>query len=81
MQEYQARTTEITIVDGVSVDITVSGDESRSEKVLMDLKDRLGWIGAAYDQETPISQIDERPSDFRPLMTVNWESVFSPEDE
>lgn len=73
---YRGMTEDITIVDGVEVDITVRGDEDRAEKVLMDLKERLGVIGAAYDQETPPDELEAIPSKFQPPMRVAWEHVL-----
>jgi len=81
MSEYQATTREIEIVRGVSVDITVRGDEDKSEKVMMDLKDRLGYIAEAYETETPPDKINDRSAKNSPLMTVAWDRVLEPEDD
>lgn len=83
--EYNARTTGITVVDGVEVNVEVSGDEDRAEKVLMDLKERLGRLGAAIDAQTPP---DELPDDLGndhpgkvPPMTVAWDRIFEDDGE
>jgi hypothetical protein len=77
MSDYKAKSKEITVVDGVSVDIEVSGpNEDRAEKVMMDLKDRLGWIGQAYAEQSPPSELSDRAPEYAPLMTVDWEQVF-----
>jgi hypothetical protein len=78
--DYMATVKEISAVDGVEVDIIVRGDEDRADKVLMDLKDRLGWIGAAYEIEVPPDWMDDRPDEYTPLMSVNWARVFGVED-
>lgn len=82
--EYSATTLGIGVIDGVSVDITVSGDEDKAEKVLMDLKERAGRLAAAFEDETPP---DELPDDLGkehpdkvPPMTVAWDRIFE-EDE
>jgi hypothetical protein len=73
---YEATTTEITVVEGVEVDITVRGDEDRAEKVLLDLKERLGILGAAYDAEVPPDALGDVPEEFVPPMSVAWDRVF-----
>ena len=73
-------TTAVSVVDGVEVDIEVRGDGDRAEKVLMDLKDRLGWLGAAYELEKAPSEITDRPHDKTPPMTIDWEMVFEDAD-
>ena len=78
---YEATTEEIAVLDGVEVDITVRGDEDKAEKALLDLKERLGVLAAAYDAETPPEQLDEVPNEYRPLMSVAWDQVFSREVE
>lgn len=80
-KEYSARTEEITVVDGVKVDIEVCGNEDRAEKVLMDLKNRLGWIAEAYDEEVPPDHLDERSWENTAPMTVNWDHVFDEQDD
>jgi hypothetical protein len=79
--EYNARVEDITVIDGVEIDIEVRGDEDRAETALMDLKDHLGWIAEAYDQETPPEQLDDRASENTPLMSVDWAGVFGDEDD
>jgi len=76
---YEATTEEITVVEGVSVDVTVRGDEDRAEKVLMDLKDRLGFLGAAFETETPPDALnrDDLPERFAPPMSVAWDRVLN----
>ena len=69
------------MVDGVEVDIEVRGDEDRAEKALVDLKNRLGWIAEAYEQETPPEQLDGRSSENTPIMSVDWAGVFGDDDE
>lgn len=78
--EYRARTEEITVVDGVEVDIEVRGDEDRAEKALMDLKDRLGWIAEAYEKETAPDELDERSPGNTPMMSVDWARLFGDDD-
>jgi hypothetical protein len=80
-KEYQSRISEITVVDGVEVDIEVRGDERRAETVLMDLKDRLGWVAEAYEQETPPSELDECTSVNTPPIRVSWERVFAEDND
>lgn len=81
MSGYEAATEGVTIVDGVEVDITVRGEEDKAEKTLMDLKERLGRIGAAYANETPPSELGANlDNKYLPLMTVDWEGVFSDDD-
>jgi len=81
---YSARTEAITVVDGMEIDIEVrqlrGGDEERCEKVLMDLKDRLGLVAQAFEDETPPSEITDRDPAKVPMMTVAWGRLFS-EDE
>lgn len=79
--EYRATTTGIAVVGGVEVDITVRGNEDRAEKVLMDLNARLGRLGAAFEGETPPSEIQEVPDEYTPPMTVAWGRVFEESDD
>lgn len=76
---YEATVEGITALDGVSVDVTVRGNEEKAEKVMMDLKERVGILGAAYDKQTPPDQLDEVPVDYIPIMTVAWDQVFEVE--
>lgn len=80
-KEYSARTEEITVVDGVEVDIEVRGDENRAEKVLIELKDQLGWVAEAYDEETPPDKLDARSFENTPPMGVNWGDMFGEQDD
>lgn len=77
---YESTAKEITAVDGVEVDITVRGDEDRAEKVMMDLKERMGVLAAAFDHETPPEELpddlNELGNGYVPFMTVAWERVF-----
>lgn len=66
----------VTAVDGVTVNIVVEGDEDRAEKVVMDLKERLGRLGAAYEMETPPDELDDIPPEYVPVMAVAWGRVF-----
>lgn len=77
---YEAKTVDISAIDGVKIDITVRGDEERAEKALMDLKERIGVIAAAYDAETPPSELDDIPNEYVPLMSVAWGRVFEGEE-
>jgi hypothetical protein len=79
--EYRASVTAITVVDGVEVDVTVRGDEDRAEKVLMDLKERLGVLGYAYESQTPPEDLTDIPSEYRPLMTPAWGRLLGDTDE
>ena len=79
--EYKASTVEITVIDGVEVDIEVRGDEDRAEKALMDLKNRLGWIAEGYKQEVPPDRLDERSDENTPIMSVDWDGVFDYETD
>lgn len=79
--EYQATTEGIAVVGGVEVDITVRGDEDRAEKVLMDMKERLGLLGAAFEGQTPPGDIEEVPDEYVPPMTVAWDRVFGEADD
>jgi hypothetical protein len=74
--DYSVRVEGIEVVDGVEVDIEVRGDEDRAENVLLDLKDRLGYIAHAYDIQQHPDAIVNRPEDKRPLMTVDWGQVM-----
>lgn len=76
---YRAATNEITVVEGVEVDIEVRGDEDKAEKVLMDVKERLGLLGAAFNEERPPEDFDEVPAEFAPMMSVAWGRVFDDE--
>ena len=76
---YKTKTTDIEVIHGVSVDITVRGDEDKAEKVAMDLRDRLGQIAEAYETETPPRELTSRSDKNTPLMTVAWDRVFEPE--
>lgn len=73
---YHATVEEITAVEGVEVDITVRGDEDKAEKVMMDLKERIGVLGYAFDEQTPPDELDNIPADYRPLMTPAWDRIF-----
>jgi hypothetical protein len=66
----------ITAVGGVEVDISVSGEEDRANKVVTDLKERLGILGAAYATETPPDELDDIPQEYTPPMSVAWDRVF-----
>ena len=79
MNDYSATTNGILVVDGVKVDISVQGDEDKAEKVMMDLKDRLGWIATAYEEGVPPEELEDRPAEYTPLMSVNWDKVFDDE--
>jgi len=70
------RTKDIEAIDGVSVDIEVEGEEDTAEKVMMELKDYIGWIAEAYDQEVPPGDLETRSDEHTPLMGVNWDAVF-----
>ena len=71
----------ITVVDGVEIDISVRGDADRAHKVMIDLKERLGRLAAAYEEETPPSELPEDLTETHPektpMMTVAWERVFN----
>jgi len=73
---YEATVEEITAVDGVEVDVTVRGDEDKAEKVLMDIKERIGVLGYCFEVETPPSEVEDVPDDYRPLMTPAWDRIF-----
>jgi len=74
------KTSGITVVDGVEVDIEVRGDEDKAEKTLMDLKARLSELGAAFEYEKPPSEFDEIPTEYRAPMSVAWDRVFEVEE-
>jgi len=78
---YEATTEAIAAIDGVEIDITVRGDEDKAEKALMDLKERIGVIATAYEQQTPPDELDEIPDEYVPMMTVAWGRVFEEENE
>jgi hypothetical protein len=81
-RQYEATTTDISIVDGVEVDITVreAGDgNGEVDKVLLDLKERLGILGYAFETETPPNEIEEVPDRFTAPMSVAWDRVFDTE--
>lgn len=74
---YHATTEGVAAVDGVEVDITVRGNEDKAEKVMMDLKERMGRLGAAFERDTPPSELPEYVGEkYTPLMTVAWDRVF-----
>jgi len=70
----------MTAIDGVEVDISVRGEEDRAEKVLMDLKERVGRLGAAYETETPPNELKDEHAEYVPMMTVAWTKVFEDGD-
>ena len=74
-------TTGYTVVDGVEVDITIEGDEDRGEEVLMDLKERMGCLAAAYDTQTPPDRIEDVSHEFMPIITMDWDSKFGHTEE
>lgn len=78
--DYNATTEGITAVEDVEVDITVRGDQDRADKVLMDLKERIGVLAVAFDSETPPDDVDEIPAEYIPMMTVAWDRVFEDEE-
>lgn len=78
--DYNATTEGIAAVEGVEVDITVRGDQDRADKVLADLKERIGVLAVAYNSETPPEDIDEIPAEYIPMMTVAWDRVFDDEE-
>jgi len=67
----------IQVVDGVTVDITVRGNEDVAEKVMIDLTDRLGWIAEAYDTGVPPDELTERDPENTPPMRVGWREYLS----
>jgi hypothetical protein len=84
--EFKTTTTGIAVVEGVEVDVTVRGDEDRAEKVLMDLKERIGVLAAAYDHETPPADLPDDLGDlgdrrYTPPMSVAWGRVFEDDPE
>lgn len=79
---YEVATTEITVVDGVEVDLTVRAtgdDERKADHVMMDVQERLGIIATAFDTETPPGELDRIPDENVPPMTVAWERIFEAE--
>jgi len=82
---YEATTTGITVVEGVEVDITVRGDEDRAEKTLLNLKERAGRLGAAFEAEVPP---DDLPDDlnkdyprYAAPVSVAWDRVFEDDEQ
>jgi len=76
---YEATCTGITVLEGVEIDITVSGNEKKAEKAMMELKEHTGRIQAAFEQEQPPLEFERAPPEYLPLMTVDWDLVFSDE--
>jgi len=82
--QYEATATDISIVDGVEVDIIVretSDGDGDPDKVLLDLKEQLGVLGYAFETETPPSGIDGVPDHFTAPMSVAWDRVFDTEGQ
>jgi len=89
---YEVATEAITVVEGVEVDVRVrdtGAGERRADKVLIDLKERLGVLAAAYDAKTPPDDLDkvpdefvpdEIPDEYVPAMTVAWDRVFEDDE-
>ena len=77
--DYNAKTKGIRAVNGVEVDIEVRGNEDRAEKVMMDLKERLGRLGAAYDEGKAPDKLEDIPPEYKPIFTINWSEVFADE--
>ena len=88
MSDYKTSKTGITVVEGVEIDISVEGDEEVAEKVLLDLTERAGIIAAAWDFETPPSDL---PADldtltmgenrYAPPFSVAWDRVFEADED
>jgi hypothetical protein len=87
-RDYETASTRITVVEGVEVDLSVRGDEKRAEKVLIDLKERLAVLAAAFDHETPpgdlpddLAALTEEDNRYTPPMSVAWDRVFTDETD
>lgn len=80
---YETTTDQITVVDGVEVDVTVrdtGGGERKADHVSRDLKERLGVLAAAFDSETPPDDIEDVPGEYTPMMTNAWGRIFGDDD-
>jgi hypothetical protein len=79
--DYEVTTTGISVVEGVEVDVTVRGDEDRAGMVLIDLKERLAVLAAAYDHQTPPADLPDDLGDlgerYKPPMSVVWDRTLA----
>lgn len=69
-------TTGMMVVDGVTVDISIEGEEDKAEKTMLHLKEQLGLLAAAYNEQKPPGEFDTTPVEYRFPMTVAWERYF-----
>jgi hypothetical protein len=67
---------EITAVEGVEIDFTIRGDEETANRVNIELKDHIGRIQDAFENEVPPTELSNDERENVPLMTVDWESIF-----
>jgi hypothetical protein len=81
--EYTVTTEEITVVDGVEIDITVrdtGAGERRVDHTLTELKTHLGRIATAFEQRTPPLELEEIPDQNKPMFSVAWDRVLGDDD-
>jgi hypothetical protein len=82
--EYTVTTEEITVVDGVEVDITVrdtGAGERRVDHTLTELKTHLGRIATTFEQRTPPLELEEIPDQNKPMLGVAWDRVLAEEGD
>lgn len=78
--QYTTKVRDITVVDGVEVDLTIrdtGGGKRRVDQVKIELKEHLGRLGYAYETETPPMKIKQPPSKYFPILSVDWSVLFA----
>lgn len=72
-------TSEITAIEGVEIDIEIRGDEDRVNRAHTELLDHIGRIAAAEEKREPPLDV-ERDDEHKPMLSLDWESVFEEVD-